>query len=190
MAVGVKAGFGQSGSGTEGTEVPPFFSGTKRAGQNQYDALGDIFGDVFDNNFGLRPLAGTQLAYDFDDGTADHDAFGFFQPTLDPDNVLGLADLGVGFYEVCAAPGDSGGPTFIDGQVAGITSYGVRMAYAATLDTSDVDDDLNSSFGEFVVDTRVSHHAGWVDSVVIPEPVTTAGLLLGLAVLVRYVRSR
>jgi len=180
-AVGVKAGYGQSGSGTTGTDVPPFFSGTKRAGKNKYDALGDIFGDVFDDNFGLRPLDGAQLAYDFDDGTADHDAFGMF---------YSLADLGVGFYEVCAAPGDSGGPTFIDGQVAGVTSYSLRMAYAATLDTSDVDDVLNSSFGEFVVDTRVSHYAGWVDSVVIPEPVTAGGLLLGLAVLVRYLRSR
>jgi secreted trypsin-like serine protease len=182
-AVGTKLGYGRSGTGDQGDVI---HSGTKRMGENKYDALAGIFGDIFVDNGYDRPLAGAQLAYDFDNGSDANDAFGVF---------LGIHDLGVD-REVLAAPGDSGGPTFINGQVAGITSYGMRMAYtdllADPLGTSDIDGVLNSSYGEFAVDSRVAYYAPWVDSVV-PEPMTVTAMLLGLAGLVaryRYLRKR
>ena len=189
-AVSTKLGYGRSGTGDEGDVI---HSGTKRMGENLYDALASIFadpahGDIFGQNHIDPPLAGAQLAYDFDNGFDANDAFGVF---------LGIHDLGVA-REVLAAPGDSGGPTFIKvagiDQVAGITSYGMRMAYTDPPTTSDIDDVLNSSYGEFGVDTRVSYYAPWVDSVisvVVPEPMTLTLMLLGLAGLgARYLRKR
>lgn len=180
-AVGTKLGYGRSGTGDQGDVI---HSGTKRIGENLYDALAGIFGDIFGQNHIAPPLAGAQLAYDFDNGLPANDAFGLF---------FGIHDLGVP-REVLAAPGDSGGPTFINGQVAGITSYGMRMAYddplADPLTTSDIDSVLNSSYGEFAVDTRVAYYAQWIDSVVVPEPLTVTATLLGLACLARYLRKR
>lgn len=176
-AVGEKAGYGRSGTGDEGDVLS---SGTKRAGENRYDSLADILGDTFEANSLPRPLTGAQLVYDFDNDLEANDAFGYF---------FGVSDTGLLDDEVFAASGDSGGPTFLDGKIAGITSYGLRLAYVDG-STSDVDGSLNSSFGEFSVDTRVSYYADWVDSVVIPEPVTMGGMLLGMLALVRYVRRR
>ncbi|MFH1614366.1 MAG: trypsin-like serine protease [Planctomycetota bacterium] len=132
-----KSGYGRSGNGSEGDVLS---SGTKRAGYNLYDSLGDILDVVF------NPLPGAQLAYDFDNGLAANDAFGEF---------FGIENLGLGPDEVFSAPGDSGGPTLIGNQVAGITSYGVRLQWS-TGGSSDVDSELNASFGELSVDTRVS----------------------------------
>ena len=146
-----KAGYGRSGQGNDGDILG---SGTKRAGQNVYDALGDVLDPVG----GLSPLPGAQLAYDFDDGNSAHDAFGFFDSAL---GTSGLDGLGLGSDEVMSAPGDSGGPTFIDNLVAGITSYGLRLNLVGN-QSSDVDASLNSSFGEFAVDTRVSYFADWI----------------------------
>jgi hypothetical protein len=193
-AIGEKVGYGMSGPGEGGISGPySLASGTQHAGQNRYDALADIFGDIFTANIPelARPLAGTQLAYDFDDGTLDHDAFGFlfggaypaFLQYASVPALLGVTD------EVMAAPGDSGGPTFIDGRIAGVTSYALRITFVDPPGTSDINNLLDSSYGEFAVDTRVSYYAGWIDSV-IPEPVTLVGVLLGMGALARYIRRR
>ncbi len=159
-----KAGYGKSGNGNDGDILN---AGTKRSGLNSYDALGDVLEAVG----GINPLTGSQLAYDFDDGTSAHDAFGFFDASL---GVSGLDDLGVGIDEVMSAPGDSGGPTFINNLIAGITSYGLRLDLRGGKPprTSDVDNQLNSTFGEFAVDTRVSFFADWIDAnmTFIPPP--------------------
>lgn len=163
-AVSEKVGYGRSGTGNTGAVLP---SGTKRSGQNRYDALADIFEGFFFT--GITP--GTQLAYDFDNGLAANDAFGFF---------FGLSHLGLGLAEVDSAPGDSGGPTFIDGLIAGVTSYG--FGFTCFPGTPDVNCDVtDSSFGEMSVDTRVSTYAGWIDSVItpVPEPASIALVLLG-----------
>ena len=135
--VSEKVGYGRSGSGLTGDVLA---SGTKRTGFNTYDATGTIWG-----------FSDSQLHYDFDDGTAGHDGFGFY---------FDLAHLGLGDDEVMSAPGDSGGPTFIDGLIASITSYGYRLA------CTDIDGVLNSTFGEFGADTRVSSFASWIDGIV------------------------
>jgi len=168
-----KAGYGKSGNGNDGGILG---AGTKRSGQNIYDALGDVLSAVG----GINPLPGAQLAYDFDDGTSAHDAFGFFDAAL---GTSGLDDLGLGNNEVMSAPGDSGGPTFIGDLIAGITSYGLRLNLSGGSPprTSDTDNQLNSSFGEFAVDTRVSHFADWINSnlTALPPPPLIFGDLDG-----------
>jgi len=118
----------------------------------------------------LRPdkdfVPGSVLQYDFDNGKSQNDAFGFFF-----DNP----GLGLGQPEVNSAPGDSGGPTLTSGVITGITSYGVRLQTIFG-STSDVDGELNSSFGEFGGDTRVSKYASFIDGItggVTPPPDTT-----------------
>ncbi len=159
-----KAGYGLSGTGDTGTTLP---NGTKRSGLNTYDALGDVFTTVLNS----PPIPGAQLAYDFDDGTNSRDAFGFFDSFLGAGN---LNDTGLGNDEVMSAPGDSGGPTFINNQIAGVTSYGLRLTNFLG-QTSDVDNELNSSFGEFAIDTRVSFYANWIDANLSIAPPFIAG---------------
>ena len=159
-----KVGYGKSGTGSLGDSLT---AGAKRSGLNIYDTFGDVFGAVG----GINPLPGAQLAYDFDDGTSTHDAFGFFQAAF---GASGLANLGLGDDEVMSAPGDSGGPTFVNGLVAGITSYGMRLDLRGGKPprTSDLDNQLNSTFGEFAIDTRVSYFADWIDAhmTAVPPP--------------------
>ncbi len=103
----VKAGYGRSGHGSTGDTLA---SGTKRAGLNSHDAdaravLSTLGGGS--NPFGgSLPPAGNTSAYDFDSGAAANDAMAA---------VLGggFAHLGFLADEVNAAPGDSGGPTFL-----------------------------------------------------------------------------
>lgn len=163
-----KVGYGLSGTGITGDDLP---AGTRRSGMNTYDALGDVFTGVLDT----PPLPGSQLVYDFDDGSAAHDAFEFFGLML---GTRHIDNLGLGDDEVLAAPGDSGGPTFINNQIAGITSYGLRLDNFAG-NSSDIDGTRNSSFGEFVFDTRVSYYADWIDANLSIAPPFLAGDLNG-----------
>ncbi len=91
------------------------------------------------------------LAYDFDSGQPANDAFY---------RLFNLRDLGLGAAEAMVAPGDSGGPHFINGLIAGVTAGILRPAI------SDIDGALNSSFGEIGIDTRVSYYASWIDQIV------------------------
>jgi len=139
-----KVGYGQSGQGPTGSTLP---SGTKRSGQNIYEGLPqELEGVLFAPG---AAGANTQLIFDFDSGDAANDFFG----------TLGRPDLGLGAAESNSGPGDSGGPNFIDGLIAGITSWG-------TTTSTDVDDQTNSSFGEISSDTRVSFYASWIDSII------------------------
>ncbi|NEQ36121.1 MAG: hypothetical protein F6K40_07415 [Okeania sp. SIO3I5] len=146
-----RVGYGLPGTGITGEiEEPVEDPAVKRFGQNVYDALGDIFRELPENKTNI--LEGTQLAFDFDSGEPENDAFG---------QEYGLEQLGVN-REVNSSPGDSGGPAFIDGKIAGITSYGV----SPETEGIDVDDiDSNSSFGEYSFDTRVSAYTSFVDDI-------------------------
>ena len=147
-----KVGYGRTGIGATG-DVPP--AGIKHSGSNVYDSLADLFDDGADPFFEPGSITpGSQLAFDFDNGSATNDAFDFF---------FGISDTGLGDAEVMTAPGDSGGPTFIDGRIAGVASYrfgfnGGPDALAGT----------NSSFGDMAVDTRVSFVQTWIDAVTGP----------------------
>lgn len=147
-AIGL-AGYGRGGTGDEGDVLD---AGTKRAGLNEIDDI-----NTFDGRDGDDIPDGTQLNMDFDNGLSANDAFDFW---------FDIPGLGLGEDEAFIAPGDSGGPSFIDGQVAGIHSYGVRMNNrigGPPPRNSDVDGGLNASFGEFATDTRVSAYQVWID---------------------------
>jgi hypothetical protein len=218
-SVGDKVGYGRSGDGdidpainpgvpeAGGHTVPPpsfpnppgtaaIASGTKREGLNKYDDVADAIIDYlntvvgpwveanippFDPFIPFTITPGSQLAYDFDDGSADRDAFGFFFSINDP--------IGEGDDEVLSGPGDSGGPTFIGGAIAGVVSFGTRLFtvdaagdFEATTDETVF---VDGTFGEFGVDTRVAFYADFVDSVTqpqdVPEPTTILLVGTGLA---------
>ena len=150
-----KAGYGRSGWGGDGDVAS---SGLKRNGQNCYDDTADQLLNVFSLS---TTTPNSILHYDFDNGVTANDAYGFH---------FGKTHTGLGSTEVNSAPGDSGGPSFNEsGEITGITSYGITFSINGN--TADIDNDLNSSFGEVSGDTRVSIFASWIDSVLtVSEP--------------------
>ncbi|GAA6617930.1 trypsin-like serine protease [Scytonema sp. NUACC26] len=174
--IGIKVGYGNSGHGNEGDVS---WDGLKRLGKNIYDAPGEMLSTL--PQLATFPVPSAVLAYDFDNGLPANDAFGMY---------FNISDTGLGLDEVNSAPGDSGGPTFINGLIAGITSFGTCYAYPEC-SGSDIDNILNSSFGEFSGDTRVSTYANWIDSILsrpatVPEPRTIGAVLLAGFVALRY----
>jgi hypothetical protein len=91
-----------------------------------------------------------QLLFDYDDGTASHDALA---------SLLGLQQLGIS-DEAMITSGDSGGGLFLKSgntwQVAGINSYTSRVA------ATDVNSVSDSSVGEVGAATRVSSYSDWI----------------------------
>ncbi|KAF3890066.1 MULTISPECIES: trypsin-like serine protease [Nostocales] len=174
--IGVKVGYGYSGNGNEGNVS---WDGLKRVGKNIYDAPGEILSTL--PQLDTFAFPGAVLAYDFDNGLAANDAFGFH---------FGISDTGLGLDEINSAPGDSGGPTFINGLIAGVTSFGTCYGYP-NCSGSDIDSTLNSSFGEISGDTRVSTYANWIDSILsrpatVPEPSAIGAILLAGFAALRY----
>ena len=176
-----QVGFGASGSGTTGAVLP---AGLRRQGFNRFDFSGadPVFGGFFgDQNI---------LFADFDDGLAAQDAScqltAFFTASNAP-----YCDLGLGLSEALSAGGDSGGPLLIGGRLAAVTSFGLTFGSGL----ADVDDLLNSTFGEFAGYVPIGFHAGWLAQQVTPEPMTiilvATGLAgVGMAGLVRRRRAR
>ncbi|MBR4833814.1 MAG: trypsin-like serine protease [Thermoguttaceae bacterium] len=112
--------------------------GVKHQGQNVYELDGSNFQDSENPNV---------LVYDFDDGTAANDYLG---------NYYGIYNRGLGDDEAITAPGDSGGPTFINGQIAGVCSWG-----------TDFDGDESFGPGNYQVDVRVSAYVDWVNEIIL-----------------------
>ncbi len=94
------------------------------------------------------PLEDSILAADFDNGLTANDAI---------DGLLDIEHSYRTMYEGMIASGDSGGPAFIDNQIAGVASYSVRV------DTYDINDKVDSSFGEIGAWQRVSYYQEWID---------------------------
>ena len=141
-----KSGYGMSGTGKTGAT---FFDGNQRHGENEYDATHDAMMSAL----GYSHISGAVLQYDFDNGKGKNDAFGVF---------FGIRDSGLNPIEreVNSAPGDSGGPSInADGCITGITSYGITLLGRGVDVTPN---QVDSSFGEFSGDTRVSQYAGWI----------------------------
>jgi secreted trypsin-like serine protease len=151
----LKSGWGATGVGTTGATGASEW----RVGQNRWDATFNQY-DLF------RPSS--VLLYDFDNGTVSNDTLGLY----------GFPNLGTADMEVMSGPGDSGGPSFINGSVAGIASFRFTLGTAA----GDVDGLVNSSFGEIGGDTRISTYSAWILSA-IPEPPRWALMLTGVLVL-------
>ena len=182
-------GHGRSGEGPGGaTGGADFFYG--RTGKNLYDA-------TFDPLIGIPFL--DQLISDFDSGNAKNDASPWwYSPAfLCPATTTGkavkcnvargqasdLREKGFGEFEVGIAPGDSGGPGFIDGKIAGIHSFGFTyFCGGITGNAPDTTCGLDSSQGEMSGDTRISNYAAWIDfqvangmSTPVPEPLSAGG---------------
>jgi hypothetical protein len=141
----VIAGYGNTGYGATGVDEAASAAPKKRAGLNRYEGVRD----------------GSLLVYDFDSGQQQSNALA----------MIGFdSELGFGLEESLSAYGDSGGPVFIDGVIAGITAFGDRLAAA------DVDDIENISWGEAGFDRRVSTYREFITSatsgqaVFVPEP--------------------
>ncbi len=167
-------GFGRRGQGDTGATVN---SGTRIRGFNQFDAMGSA----------LLPFLGigganNVLMFDFDNGLAENDAFGFW---------LGINGLGLGIAESSTAPGDSGGPSFVDDRIAAVTSFGLTFTLTdddGNVFSTDVLPGLNSSFGEFAGSTSVAYNASWIESVMVPEPSTW--MLMGFGALLLIARRK
>jgi Ca2+-binding RTX toxin-like protein len=151
-----RVGYGTKGTGNQG-EVENDPNPIKRVGFNRYDALTDRF-NTTPRGFKINP--GTQLAYDFDNGLEFNDAFRW---------EIGVPDVGLGQQEVGSSSGDSGGPSFIDGKIAGVVSYGfssIIFGVDVTNEGTVIDPKNDTSFGEFFSDTRVAPYGGFISNAI------------------------
>ena len=152
-----KVGYGYIGLGATGQDKNSNSEAKRYSGQNRYDALIDVLKNATESDMSELVL-GSQLIFDFDDGTAEHDALGRHFPRL--------RDRGLGKNEIATASGDSGGPSFVDRKIGGISSWGYSDRGFFKTNIADIDKiDDNGSFGEISGDTRVSFYAAWIDRV-------------------------
>ncbi|MFA6136911.1 MAG: trypsin-like serine protease [Sulfurimonas sp.] len=145
-------GYGNIGSGSEGMSSTPPTDILRQQAMNKFETDAAVMKNILGSNMAWTPQNNAILAADFDDGTSAHDALGL----LMNDN-----NLGYGRYEGMIAQGDSGGPAFIDGKVAGVASY-VASVHAYNVNP-DINATTDSSFGEVGFWHRVSYYQQWID---------------------------
>lgn len=183
------AGFGRR-SDAGGSLGANLNSGRRRQGDNKFDfAIGDA---AFDGGLeaALRGTATKSrvLLSDFDNGLAANDA------SCRVSQALGVTDgrfcdLGLGASESMTAGGDAGGPGFVDGRIATVTSFGLTFRQAF----GDIDASLNSSFGEIGGYVPVSIHEAFIRRSMVgavPEPATWAMMMLGIGAVGGALRRR
>lgn len=169
-------------------------TGRLRQGLNRYDfRLGDPgFGGFFTdinpatgrNFFGTASIANSILA-DFDNGFAANDASCLLGSAFGLVNDQ-FCNLGLGLREVSSAGGDSGGPQFINGRIASLTSYG--LSFGANF--GDILGGLQSSFGEFNGFVPTFIHADFINASLVPEPASWAMMIIGFGFVGGAVRRR
>lgn len=101
-------------------------------------------------NISWQPDPSRFLIADFDSGLDANDTLG---------SITDNKDLGTGIYEGLIAQGDSGGPALINQQLAGVANYITRFPSLST----DIDQVLNSSYGELGFWQKVSEFQDWID---------------------------
>jgi V8-like Glu-specific endopeptidase len=178
-------GSGATGTGNTGVTASGGFTQTdRRQGLNEYDFsfTDPAFGGFWNGFFGTAGV--DVLLSDFDNGLAANDAScligAFFTAPQ-------FCDLGTGAREVGLGGGDSGGPSFIDGKIASVSSFGLTFGRSF----GDLDNSLNSTFGEFSGYASTQVNAEWIQANTVPEPGSMALMATGLAGLaLRWKRRR
>lgn len=167
-------GYGVPGSGSTGEISSYSGSPIRLKASNQVDADVGTLESALGSVMGWTPTAGTQLIADFDNGTTSRDALG---------RLINIPGTGLGQNEGLISPGDSGGPAFINGQVAGIASYTASLSNGGI--HPDIDSQTNSSYGEIAAWQRVSNYQQWIDQSVRAHyanaPTTAAGVQKAVA---------
>lgn len=186
------AGYGRRG--TSGNTGDTLGTGVLRQGNNTYDyAWGDAaFGGAFTAELGPMDLIGQSWISDFDNGLAANDTGCRVVGAIVGITGTRYCNLGLGASEVGTAGGDSGGPQFIDGQIASVTSYGLTFIGLGDVDCLDeATCQLNTTFGEFSGFAPVYHNLAFIQgALAVPEASRSAMLLLGLAAVGVAVRKR
>ena len=141
-------GYGQVGTGNTGGIDNA--ENLRLVAENRFEATSETLSASSRINLSWNPQ--NTLFADFDNGLAANDLFGLF---------LGITNVGLGASEGMIASGDSGGPSFIDGLLAGVATSVIGLSSAAI--DPDVDDIQNSSFGEVGAWQRVSSFQQWID---------------------------
>lgn len=146
------SGYGRTGMGSTGATSPDTSSPIRLKAANQFDADAATLKSYLGSGMAWTPLSGTQLLADFDNGTTANDALG---------RLMYRYDTGLGLDEGLIAPGDSGGPAFLQNKLAGVASYTASLTLGSI--DPDVDTVVNSSFGEIAAWQRVSAYQQWID---------------------------
>lgn len=161
----VMAGFGFGGTGLTGADPTNYpINGALRAGTNEYVADGS------DPRIGMtsQSLIGQ-----------------FYQAGNPSSNALGVANPYNAADEVDIAPGDSGGPSFYNGQIIGvhdfITCYSDPSNPSLCAVPPSITTAEGSYFGQLFGDTSVAANASWITAQEsVPEPATFGMMCLGL----------
>ena len=147
-------GYGKTGTGNTGSFVSSDNDSTllRLKALNTFDADAATLKAFLGGGLSWSPQANTQLIADFDNGLSTNDALG---------RLINQTGLGQGQDEGLIAPGDSGGPAFLNGKIAGVASYTASLSQGSV--TPDVDNQRNSSFGEIAAWQRMSYFQQWID---------------------------
>jgi hypothetical protein len=166
----VVAGYGITGTGANGANGS---YGSLNAGENEYVVNGTTFG------WSSQLLVGEF----YESGVSSTNALG---SSLDP-HPYSASD------EVDISHGDSGGPSFYDGQIVGVHDLGICVTNSSGNCTVPpaVNSSNNSYFGDMYADVSVSANAAWITSqeVLTPEP-ATAVLGAGVFAIVLLLKRR
>lgn len=157
------AGFGYGGTGTTGgdpTNYPQ--NGALRAGNNTYVADGSVAG------WSPSLLIGQ-----------------FYDANTPSTNGFGIANPYSSSTEVDIAPGDSGGPSFYNGQIIGV--HDLLTCFSDPNNVNDcgtppsINGNVGSYYGELFGDTSTAANAAWITAQEVPEPATLGLLFAGVA---------
>ncbi len=194
-------------SDTGGSVGQNLGTGRLRTGENRYDfawgdaAFGGFFTDVdpatglgfFDRAGGPRAQVSGSIVSDFDSGLAANDASCLIAGAFEAGGSQ-FCDLGR-LNEASSAGGDSGGPQFVNGKLASVTSYGLTFgpAFGDTI-SSAAGNRLNSSYGEFNGFVPTFLHTSFLNSSLalsaVPEPGTWALMIAGFGFVGSAMRRR